>query len=51
MFPQYNNQPEQLNQRTREPEKINNSQEPVIVKKEPINMKSERLMKFSYMMN
>ena len=47
LFPHYN-QHEQINLRTREPEKINNTQEPVVVKQEPANMKSERLVKFSY---
>jgi hypothetical protein len=57
VFPQYNHLPEPINHITREPEKINNSPEPVMVKqeepaavkKEPTNMITERLVKFNYL--
>ena len=57
VFPQYNHLPEAINNITREPEKINNTPEPVMVKqeepapvkKEPVNMITERLVKFNYL--
>ena len=57
VFPQYNRLPEPINNITREPEKINNTPEPVMVKqeepavvrKEPVNMITERLVKFNYL--
>ena len=57
VFPQYNHLPEAINNTVREPEKINNSPEPVMVKqeepaavkKEPTNMITERLVKFNYL--
>jgi hypothetical protein len=55
VFPQYNHLPEAINNITREPEKINNSpvmvkqEEPAPVKKEPVNMITERLVKFNYL--